>query len=309
MLSSLQFRALVAVADTGSIKRAADQLHRSPSAVSMMISQLEDRLSARLFETSRKNELTEIGTYIVAEARSLLDHEDRVARGIRAFVEGRAGHLDVACIPSVANVFLPESLDLLWSESFSLNINVRDSDSRTVVEMVQSDRSEIGVATAIDLTEELRFTPLFSDDMAVVCSRNHPLAQAEMHAPIEWEDLAPYRFIGNSSYLSVLTPELQKLVLVQAAYVPNITSLLSIIRSRAGITLLPRINSLHAGGDVVFLPVGREPIRRCVGIISHKDRILSPSALRFLGALKLVIARQSNLDGFTLADDGLRMPV
>jgi len=302
MASNLQFRALVAVADTGSLKKAADQLHRTPSAVSMAISQLEDRLGVRLFENTRKNELTEIGSYIVAEARSLLDHEDRVSRGIRAFVEGRVGLLDVACIPSVANIFLPETLDLLWSESFSLNIRVRDSDSRTVVEMVHSDKSEIGVATAIDLDDNLRFTALFSDDMALVCSPDHPLATADSSQPLAWADLLTYRFIGNSSYLSVLTPELQRLTAAQAAYVPNITSLLSIVRSGTGITILPRINSLHAGPDIAFRSVGHEKIRRHVGVISHKGRTLSPGATRFLQALKSVIGKHANLNGFSLVD-------
>jgi DNA-binding transcriptional LysR family regulator len=298
MFSALQYRAIVAVAQTGSIKGAAEVLHRSPSAVSMIITQLEDRVGAPLFETSRKNELTEIGSYIVSEARSLIEHEDRVARGIHAFVEGRSGHLDVACIPSVANIFLPEAVERLWNHNFSLNIRVRDSDSRTVAEMVETDRSELGVGTAIDLSEDLVFAPLFSDDLAAVCSVEHPLAKAKL--PLDWAALRAHRFIGNSSYLSILTPALSALALTEVAYIPNITSLLSIIRSGVGVTILPKINRLHSGDGVTFLNVGDEPLRRNVGIITRRGRTLSPGARRFLQVLADVVSSHSVKEGLEL---------
>ena len=49
------------VAEQGSLARAADILGRTPSAISMSLSQLEAELGAPLFETDRKNRLTPLG--------------------------------------------------------------------------------------------------------------------------------------------------------------------------------------------------------------------------------------------------------
>ena len=51
-------RALVAVAEHGNIKDAAEQLHRTTSALSMTLKQIEDRLGGPLFEADRKQTLT-----------------------------------------------------------------------------------------------------------------------------------------------------------------------------------------------------------------------------------------------------------
>lgn len=57
-----QSRALVAVAQHWSISHAAQQLHLTSSALSMLVSSLEGELAVRLFErTRRRLVLTEEG--------------------------------------------------------------------------------------------------------------------------------------------------------------------------------------------------------------------------------------------------------
>lgn len=57
-----QLRAFVAVAQDESVTRAAQRLHITPSALSMLISTLEGELAVRLFErTTRRISLTDAG--------------------------------------------------------------------------------------------------------------------------------------------------------------------------------------------------------------------------------------------------------
>ena len=49
-MNILQLEYFVAVAEEGSMQRAAEKLHISPSAVSQIIRKLEEELDVRLFE-------------------------------------------------------------------------------------------------------------------------------------------------------------------------------------------------------------------------------------------------------------------
>ena len=57
-----QMHTFVAIADTGSFTRAADEVHRTQSAVSMQMRRLEERIGKPLFEKDgRANRLSEEG--------------------------------------------------------------------------------------------------------------------------------------------------------------------------------------------------------------------------------------------------------
>lgn len=291
MFSLGQYRAFVAVAETQSVTNAAQQLGRTPSAISMMVAQLEDRLGAALFDGGRKARLTDLGNYVYAEAKALLDHDERVARSIRSFAGGQIGLVEIACIPSISNLFLPGTLCALWKDNPSMTFNVSDMDSKSVVAAVSKDRCEIGVGIAVDIGQDMAFTPLFDDPIDVVFSSNDSLSKKK--GKLDWSDLSGRRFLGNSSYSLLSAPQLKDLVRNQAAYIPNITSLLAIVRDGDGITLLPRINNLHAGKGVSFRSLKDKTARRQVGFITKACRSISPGGRSFLSALRAQIDKKS----------------
>src|SRR5258705_3536999 len=67
-------KAFVAVADSRSFTRAASQLNRTQSAVSMQIKRLEERLGAELFNRTKANvDLSAAGEGLLAYARQILN--------------------------------------------------------------------------------------------------------------------------------------------------------------------------------------------------------------------------------------------
>ncbi|GEK73729.1 MULTISPECIES: LysR substrate-binding domain-containing protein [Halomonas] len=79
-------RSFVAVARLGSLAAAAEQRHRTVSALSMQIKRLETRLEARLLvRGARGMTLTASGEALLGEARELLRHHD----GLVARISGR----------------------------------------------------------------------------------------------------------------------------------------------------------------------------------------------------------------------------
>src|SRR5664279_6247165 len=93
MDSSSDLRVFVRVLDRGSFSAAANDLGLTPSAISKLISRLEDRLGARLLERStRRLALTAEGETYIARARKIVagieEAEAEVAR-VRGAPRGR----------------------------------------------------------------------------------------------------------------------------------------------------------------------------------------------------------------------------
>ncbi len=71
----------VVTAELGSFSRAAEQLGKTPSALTKAVGHLEAELGARLFERStRRLSLTEAGLLYLDTARQVLAGHDRLRR-------------------------------------------------------------------------------------------------------------------------------------------------------------------------------------------------------------------------------------
>lgn len=74
MASSEDMKAFVRIVDLGSFARAADDLRLTPSALSRLVSRLEDRLGVRLLtRTTRRLALTSEGALFLERAREILE--------------------------------------------------------------------------------------------------------------------------------------------------------------------------------------------------------------------------------------------
>ena len=103
-----QLQAFVAVAERGSFRAAADQIHLSAPALSRRIDKLETILGARLFNrTTRAVELTPLGRVFLDRARAALDDLESAILGISDIAASSSGRVTVACVPSAAIHFLP----------------------------------------------------------------------------------------------------------------------------------------------------------------------------------------------------------
>lgn len=78
-------RSFVAICETGSFRRAALRVNRSPSAVSLQIAKLEDLLGTRLLDRDARNvALTAQGETLLHQARRLLGLNDETLSIFRA---------------------------------------------------------------------------------------------------------------------------------------------------------------------------------------------------------------------------------
>lgn len=101
-LTRLQY--FVAVAEAGSLSRAAAALHMSQPALSRQVLLLEEELGQRLFErTGRGVQATESGTALLAHARGIFDLAERARTDMQERQASPRGKLTVGLPPRLAH--------------------------------------------------------------------------------------------------------------------------------------------------------------------------------------------------------------
>ncbi|MBC9250211.1 LysR family transcriptional regulator [Pseudomonas alcaligenes] len=97
----------VATAEHGSFSRAAEQLGKTPSALTKAVSHLEAELGARLFERStRRTVLTEAGQLYLETARQVLQRLREVGEEIGQLQHGLQGSLRITAPLAFGRAFL-----------------------------------------------------------------------------------------------------------------------------------------------------------------------------------------------------------
>jgi DNA-binding transcriptional LysR family regulator len=287
MLSLAKLRAFASVAKAQGIRPAAEELGRTPSTISMALSQLEEEIGAPLFSGDRKSELSPIGKLVLQEAQELIEHFERSRAAIYALAHNMVGRVEVASVPSVAVTILPRVIERLAHARPGIEIQIRDMDSRSVQEAVAAGVVDVGLATFVGQHANLDFAPLFSDELALVCRRDSALAARSK--PVLWRELNGERLLNHGSYGLIRDPSFAALIQRSRVHVRNVMSLLALVRGGAGITVLPRLCQMQSDRQLVFLSLADPNARRIVGIITRHGREPLPAANSFLKVVRAVI--------------------
>ncbi len=293
MITLVEFRTIAAVAEGGGLKRAAERLGRTPSAVSMTLKQLSERIGAPLFEGQRKAEFTATGRLVLEEARDLLEHYDRSCAAIQAFADNHLGVCNLATVPSVAVAFLPEALLRLRRAKPFFDVQILEADSRSVTDAVASGAVEIGFASLSVTPMGLDLTPILRDRLDVVCRADDPLARRKL--PLPWNALDARTFLVNESYGTLSDPAFRTIEHASSLHIRSVGSLFAMVRAGVGVTVLPRLARSQSDLDLRFMPVADPSAFRVLGIVRKAGRSLTPAAQRLVSCVLEIVAEHAEV--------------
>lgn len=138
-------RSLLAVARHGSISAASEELHRSQSAISIKISQLEDALGHRLFRRhARGVALTPEGQIVVDYAHRILNLENELHETLEQETMPESIRLGLA--PDFAAGRLPKILREFTEFRQKLQMEVTVAPSTELDELVLKDELDLALA-------------------------------------------------------------------------------------------------------------------------------------------------------------------
>ncbi|MEU3222165.1 LysR family transcriptional regulator [Streptomyces sp. NPDC006976] len=176
-----QMRYVIAVAETNSFTRAAEQCLVVQSALSHQIGRLERELGARLFErTTRRVRLTPAGEAFLPAARQCLEAAERAAAEVAAAVGEVRGRLAVGLIPTVTAVDIPAALRDFRRRYPQVRISLRVGASDELAEQVRQGALDVAFLglPATATPRGLAFHEIGRDRLVAVVAPGHPLAGA-----------------------------------------------------------------------------------------------------------------------------------
>ncbi|SPH16804.1 HTH-type transcriptional regulator CynR [Defluviimonas aquaemixtae] len=286
LLKPDMMRSFRAVAREGTLAAAAATLGRTPSAISMTLSQFETEVGAPLFAGERKNRLTPLGLRVLEECERALDAIDRSTEAITRHARSTAGTVRIAAVPSAAMTVLPSAIAGFRGSRPDVRLEIADVDSAAVLRRLRFDEADIGIASAgapdQPLRTELVAETLFADRLGIVCRADSPI----LTGALSWSRLADEPLIVNPLCDLIDHPTARTMIRGSTLTARNTMTLLSFVRSGLGATVLPRRVLADRSREISFVAPSDPAAERSLLVLTHRDRPPSPASAAFIDALR-----------------------
>lgn len=283
-----QLRAFAYVVELRSFTKAAERLHLTQSALSLLVRQLEENLQVQLIERStRRVEPTAIGIELLSSAERLLDDFDAAIENVADLGAKQRGKVVIAAPYILATTVLAPVVGAFKASHPSVTVVVRDSLPDEVVAQVRGGAADIAVASFPQPEPGLRWTELFEEPLVAVYPRGHPLSDV---ASICWADLVSYPTIllSRNSLLRHLADAgfNQAGFTIQPAYeLAYAGTAIALVKAGLGVAILPKSVERLIDPSVVLRIVDAPVIKRRVAVVTRDGKTFSPAADMFLNAL------------------------
>ncbi len=163
------WRQFLAVADAGSLSRAAMELGLAQPALSRKVAELEAALGSRLLERhSRGVVLTPAGELFKARAERILDATRDLKDAMSARVERPHGRLAFGMPPSLGMAVTVPAMERFHTAYPEVVLQVMESTSRSLRDALLARRIEVAAISAIEPGRDLRRQPLMTEDAYLI---------------------------------------------------------------------------------------------------------------------------------------------
>jgi DNA-binding transcriptional LysR family regulator len=284
-------RALCAVATTGTIARAAQDLDFTPSAVSQQVKRLERQVGVPLLATAGRGVvLTPAGQALVDTAADVFESLERSTEAARSVADGRPrGVLRVAAFSTAIRGLLAPRLPALASRCPELSLTITERDPDQAVHAVTAGAAELAIIHDADglsppVPESLTQRHIHTDVGDVVMHRSHRLAAMRT---VSGRDLAGHAW-ATSPPGTVCHQWFQRLLAGQPGQpdvrhlIDDFATQLALVGTGEVIALIPRLARPPLGDSLVVRSVDPPPVRQ-VSAVWRRSADASPAIRAVVG--------------------------
>jgi DNA-binding transcriptional LysR family regulator len=281
---------LLAVADAGSMAKAAKQIAISQPAVSRAIAEMEHTLGVSLFDRNPQGVVpTQYGRALLKRGVAAFDELAQGVKDIAFLADPTVGELWIGTTPGLAEGIVFAVIDRLSRQYPRVVMHLVPGGLRIQQEALRERRIECGFAgtTGPFSEEDMDTEVLFEEPLAVVASLDNPWSRRRkielrdlVHEPWTWPEagtiidslvVEAFRANGVDPPRATIHAEAYSLRLKLAA-------------TGRFLAIVPASIMRFPGkpASIKVLPVDLPTTRRQIGIVTLKNRTLSPLAQLFI---------------------------
>ncbi len=282
-----ELKAFIAVAETRSFSRAAEQLRLTQPAVSKRIQALEAGVGVALFDrVGKRVYLTEAGALLHPRALDLLRQladTEVLLRNLDRRVDGR---LSMATSHHVGLHRLAPVLKSFTQRFTDVELDIEFVDSEAAHELVRTGATELAVVTLSPSPDpKLHCERLWRDPLAFIGAADHPLAD-QPHISLSQLSTLPAILPGLGTFTGRIVAERfarAGLPLRSAMATNYLETIGMLVGIGLGWSVLP---ATMIEPPLTRLDVDCELLGRDLGSVINPARTLSNPASAFIGALR-----------------------
>lgn len=178
ILNLRELQAFKAIAELGSLGKAAEALSLTQPALTRTLKRLEHQLGVPLFERhAHGTTLTEYGRTLEPHASLMLAESLNATRELREMLGQERGVVRVGTVASAVENFLPEAIARLTAERPGLQVHIVEGLADTLAVQLAKGDIDLVIGFAMPQTEgvSLVLESEWQEGCHIVCAADHPL--------------------------------------------------------------------------------------------------------------------------------------
>lgn len=283
----------VAVAQQGTLGRAAETLNLSQPALSKTLNELEQLTGTRLFERGRLGaQLTLVGEQFLTHAVKVLDALNSAGQALNRKEGLNNDIVRIGALPTAALGILPTLIGQFHKQQKDITLQVATMNNTMLLAGLKSGEIDIGIGRMSDpeLMSGLHYELLFLESLKLVVRPGHPLLQetVTLSRVMEWP-------VVVSPKGTVPRQNAEALLQSQGCKMPaGCIETLSASLSRQLTVDFDYVWFVPSGavkddlrrGVLTALPIATQGAGEPIGILTRVDATLTPGTQTLLSAIR-----------------------
>lgn len=294
-----QLEIFVAIARTGNVSRAAEEVALSQSAASTALAELEKQFDCQLFDRNGKLlKLNALGKTLLPVASSLLTR----AEEIEHLLEGKSvlGNLKVGATLTIGNYLAIMIISEFMQSHLDCHIDLQVKNTQAILQQLAGYELDLGLIEGSCHHPELQAETWIEDELVVFCAPSHPLAQQgtatlEELLDVTWI-LREYGSGTRETFDQAWRHHLPELKI--RLELEHTEAIKRAVESGLGVGCISRLALRDAlgRGSLIEIKTPMLDLRRQFIFVWHKNRYQTPAMIAFLEYCRSLTANISRSD-------------
>lgn len=283
----------VAVAQQGTLGRAAETLNLSQPALSKTLNELEQLTGTRLFERGRLGaQLTLVGEQFLTHAVKVLDALNSAGQALNRKEGLNNDIVRIGALPTAALGILPTVIGQFHKQQKDITLQVATMNNTMLLAGLKSGEIDIGIGRMSDpeLMSGLHYELLFLESLKLVVRPGHPLLQetVTLSRVMEWPVVvSPKGTVPRQNAEALLQSQVCKM---PAGCIETLSASLSrqltVDFDYAWFVPSGAVKDDLRRGVLTALPIATQGAGEPIGILTRVDATLTPGTQTLLSAIR-----------------------